>query len=244
MRGICFANFTPRLARCSSFHSTAAPSVMRHMHLPKLFIAFTLLAHAACALGSEESAKRFLQSQSWAGASTPREVNVLWGVVGDLNDDGVPDYAAVVDVRGEEGAEAEERLVVLAGAGDESYKLISQLNRASQNLKNGWPCLETDESLKSAGNMDANKYGLITINPSAQGSVGEGLLVLGHEAVHYRDYRLNDVNWSQYDTQTELNAFAWEQANYKTFLPESLHKWYSDDLNKNIRSVNNGTYGH
>ena len=109
-----------------SFHSTAAPSVMRHMHLPKLFIAFTLLAHAACALGSEESAKRFLQSQSWAGASTPREVNVLWGVVGDLNGDGVPDYAAVVDVRGEEGAEAEERLVVLAGAADESYKLISQ----------------------------------------------------------------------------------------------------------------------
>ena len=107
-----------------SFHSTAAPSVMRHMHLPKLFIAFTLLAHAAYALGSEESAKRFLQSQSWAGASTPREVNVLWGVVGDLNGDGVPDYAAVVEVKDEVGAE--ERLVVLAGAADESYKLLSQ----------------------------------------------------------------------------------------------------------------------
>ena len=104
--------------------------------------------------------------------------------------------------------------------------------------------VDADESLKSAGNMDANKNGLITINPSGQGSVGEGLLVLGHEAVHYRDYTLNNANWSQYVTQTELNAFAWEQANYKTFLPESLHKWYFDDLNKNIRSVNNGTYGH
>lgn len=104
--------------------------------------------------------------------------------------------------------------------------------------------VDADESLNSAGNMDANKNGLITINPSGQGSVGEGLLVLGHEAVHYRDCTLNNANWSQYDTQTELNAFAWEQANYKTFLPESLHKWYFDDLNKNIRSVNNGTYGH
>jgi len=96
------------------------------MHRLQLFMAFALLAHAPGALGSEESAKRFLQSQSWAGASTPTEVNVLWGAMGDLNGDGVPDYAAVVDVRGEEGAEAEERLVVLAGAADETYILLSQ----------------------------------------------------------------------------------------------------------------------
>lgn len=107
------------------------------MQRRQLFLAFALLGHATGALSTEESAQRFLQSQPWAGASTPREVHVLWGAKGDLNGDGIPDYAALVDVRVEAGAETEERLVVLAGAADGSYQLLSQSGTYCGAGKNG-----------------------------------------------------------------------------------------------------------
>ena len=91
-----------------------------------LLLAFAMLGYAAGALSTEASAKRFLQSQAWAGANTPRQVNVIFGgTMGDLNGDALPDYAAVVSVGLDQGLE-EERLVVLAGTADGTYKLLSQ----------------------------------------------------------------------------------------------------------------------
>ena len=69
---------------------------------------------------------RFLQSQAWAGTNTPKQVNVLWGTTGDLNTDGLPDYAAVVNVRQDESTEEEEQLVVLTGTADGGYRLLSR----------------------------------------------------------------------------------------------------------------------
>ncbi|MCO7190936.1 MULTISPECIES: hypothetical protein [unclassified Pseudoalteromonas] len=104
--------------------------------------------------------------------------------------------------------------------------------------------IDADSSLKYAGTMDSSKNGLITINPSAQSSQGRGMLVLGHEVVHFRDYKANVSNWSEYKMQTELNAFAWEEANYKNFIPSSDHDYYGTNIADNVRKVKNGTYNH
>lgn len=115
------APFTPQAPGMVRF-----PCVRSHMSCRHLFLAFALLGHAAAALSTEESAVRFLQSQAWAGTNTPKQVNVLWGTTGDLNTDGLPDYAAVVNVRQDESTEEEEQLVVLTGTADGGYRLLSR----------------------------------------------------------------------------------------------------------------------
>lgn len=92
----------------------------RHL-LPALF----LLGCVTSAFSKEDAAQRFLQGQSDVNAASLKGFTMRGKTEGDLNGDGLPDYAAIVvgELDGDGGRE--ERLVVLAGVANGTYKMLS-----------------------------------------------------------------------------------------------------------------------
>ncbi len=87
--------------------------------------ALVLSGCASCIAAAQDVAEKFSRIHSAIGAVLPEKSFSIWeGTEGDVNGDGVSDYAAVVVLEQKEGRR-EERLVVFAGASDGSYKPMS-----------------------------------------------------------------------------------------------------------------------
>lgn len=116
-------------------------TISRKIDLPlfhrHLLPAFILLGFAGGALGTEEPPQSNRPSQIAAGATTLKEAKVLWEIEGDLNGDGLLDYAAIVSGQISGDTMEEERLVVLTRTADGSYKLLSQSGAFCGVGKNG-----------------------------------------------------------------------------------------------------------
>lgn len=86
------------------------------------------LVLSVCASGitaAQDVAEKFARIHSAIGTVLQEKPFSIWeGTEGDVNGDGVSDYAAVVVLEQREGRR-EERLVVFAGASDGSYKSMS-----------------------------------------------------------------------------------------------------------------------
>lgn len=102
-----------------------------------LLLAVALLASTASALCSEPSANLLPRFHTGVDAADLMNVNVLLKTEGDLNGDGLADYAAIVTTPLTEGAAEQERLVVLAGAADGTYKLLSLSGEFCGVARNG-----------------------------------------------------------------------------------------------------------
>ena len=84
----------------------------------------SLFGHLTTTAAAEEGAARFLQAQAAAGVASLANSRVLWDTEGDLNGDGLADYAAVLSRPLDDGSE-EERVVVLAATEQGAYLMMS-----------------------------------------------------------------------------------------------------------------------
>ena len=90
-----------------------------------LLLGAALLTSNASALSTEPSANLLPRFHAGADAADLVNATVLLKTEGDLNGDGLADYAAIVTTPLTEGAAEPERLLVLAGAADGTYRLLS-----------------------------------------------------------------------------------------------------------------------
>lgn len=127
-------------------------SVKRHTLRHRFPCAMALLICMVGAEAGNDDAQRFLQVKAAIAAALPGGDIVIKGhAEGDLNGDGLPDFAAVVEKRSSEGP-GEERLVVMTGTADGGHTLLSMsgeycgagkfyelsINRAALHVKGVW----------------------------------------------------------------------------------------------------------
>ena len=107
-------------------------------------------------------------------------------------------------------------------------------------FKDGYYSLNVDADYRIpyAG---THSSGLISINPNAyNGHTGVAQLILGHELIHYRDYKIYGGSFMyQYVNQTEVNAYSWEFKNVNKFIAPGN---YQDMYNSNVKRLSN-VYG-
>ncbi len=94
-----------------------------------------ILACVSNVVSAQDVAEKFNRIHAAISAVFPEKHFSIWeGTEGDLNGDGVSDYAAVVVLEEKEGGR-EERLVVFAGTSDGNYKPLSVSGRFCEPQK-------------------------------------------------------------------------------------------------------------
>jgi hypothetical protein len=95
------------------------------MNTRLLWTALALLTSLSNVFGAQDVAEKFDRIHTAIGAIFPEKNFSVWeGTEGDIDRDGVSDYAAVIVLEGNSGGR-EERVVVLAGTPDGKYKPLS-----------------------------------------------------------------------------------------------------------------------
>ena len=154
----------------------------------KIYSFCLAIALLVCAKGdalAQTVGDRFSQINSAIAAIFPNRHFSIWvGTDGDLNSDGIKDYAAVIILDGSENRH-EERLVVLAGTSDGNFKPLSVSGQLCEPQKFYNLDIRRDSLfVESVQNADASaKYG-ITLQFRFNSRLGDFELV-GNETSSY-----------------------------------------------------------
>ena len=98
---------------------------MRKCHWCAALVLAVCVSNTATAQEATETETLGQISAAMSGVFPGMRFSIWDGAAGDLNEDGIEDYAAVVVLPDGKEGRREERLVVFAGASDGSYKPIS-----------------------------------------------------------------------------------------------------------------------